>query len=266
MSIKALFLGYGRMGAALGEAWIGAGLVSEIDAVDPFRAQDVQARIYRQAADLPATAYDLVVMAVKPAIARDALRALPQAQLANATLVSVMAGVGIETLKSAMPLQRPVVRSMPNTPVMVNQGCTGLYAAAGEVSPGLRDIIGRLFNTVGKAFWVESEEQLHAVTAISGSGPAYYHLFSEALCAAGIKQGLPPELARQLAAQTALGAATLQSQDGADFAALRQAVTSPNGTTDAAIRTFEQNGALRRLVEESAEKARQRSMELSRFE
>ena len=89
MGLNALFLGYGRMGAALGEAWLGAGLVDGIDAVDPIRAQDVQARLYRQAADLPDTPYDLVVMAVKPVMAREALSALPASQLQNATIISV---------------------------------------------------------------------------------------------------------------------------------------------------------------------------------
>ena len=234
MGLNALFLGYGRMGAALGEAWLGAGLVDGIDAVDPIRAQDVQARLYRQAADLPDTPYDLVVMA----------------------------GVPLQTLRASLPLERPVVRSMPNTAVMVRQGCVGLYADE-DVSPGLRQTISRLFDAVGRSFWVDDEAQLHAVTAISGSGPAYYHLFSEALADAGVNLGLPRELAKQLAAQTALGAATLQTQYDADFVALRQAVTSPNGTTHAAIEEFEQGQALRRLVDVAAAKAGQRSVELS---
>lgn len=112
MGLNALFLGYGRMGAALGEAWLGAGLVDGIDAVDPIRAQDVQARLYRQAADLPDTPYDLVVMAVKPVMAREALSALPASQLQNATIISVMAGVPLQTLRASLPLERPVVRSM----------------------------------------------------------------------------------------------------------------------------------------------------------
>ena len=234
MGLNALFLGYGRMGAALGEAWLGAGLVDGIDAVDPIRAQDVQARLYRQAADLPDTPYDLVVMA----------------------------GVPLQTLRASLPLERPVVRSMPNTAVMVRQGCVGLYADE-DVSPALRQTISRLFDAVGRSFWVDDEAQLHAVTAISGSGPAYYHLFSEALADAGVNLGLPRELAKQLAAQTALGAATLQTQYDADFVALRQAVTSPNGTTHAAIEEFEQGQALRRLVDVAAAKAGQRSVELS---
>ena len=262
MGLNALFLGYGRMGAALGEAWLGAGLVDGIDAVDPIRAQDVQARLYRQAADLPDTPYDLVVMAVKPVMAREALSALPASQLQNATIISVMAGVPLQTLRASLPLERPVVRSMPNTAVMVRQGCVGLYADE-DVSPGLRQTISRLFDAVGRSFWVDDEAQLHAVTAISGSGPAYYHLFSEALADAGVNLGLPRELAKQLAAQTALGAATLQTQYDADFVALRQAVTSPNGTAHAAIEEFEQGQALRRLVDVAAAKAGQRSVELS---
>ena len=190
MGLNALFLGYGRMGAALGEAWLAAGLVDGIDAVDPLRAQDVKARIYRQAADLPATRYDLVVIAVKPAMAREALSALPASQLEKATVMSVMAGVSIDTLRAALPVQRPVVRSMPNTPVMVRQGCVGLYAG-NDVSSTLRDTLTRLLNAVGRAFWVQNEDQLHAVTAISGSGPAYYHLFSEALADAAVQLGLP---------------------------------------------------------------------------
>ncbi|MDO4637995.1 MAG: pyrroline-5-carboxylate reductase [Lautropia sp.] len=262
MGLNALFLGYGRMGAALGEAWLDAGLVTNIDAIDPLRAMDVKANIYRRAADLPTTRYDLVIMAVKPAMAREALNTLPSDQLHQATIISVMAGVSLQTLRAALPVARPVVRSMPNTPVMVRQGCVGLYADD-DVTPALRNMLGNLFNAVGQAFWVQTEAQLHAVTAISGSGPAYYHLFSEALADAAEKLGLPRQLARKLAAQTALGAATLQTQGDMDFCALRQAVTSPNGTTHAAIEAFEQGQALRRLVDDAAARAYQRSVELS---
>ncbi|MFC3337641.1 pyrroline-5-carboxylate reductase [Paracandidimonas soli] len=262
MSLTALFLGYGRMGASLGEAWIEADLVQRIDAVDPHRAQDVKARVYRSAAELPDTIYDLVIVAVKPAMAREALAAVSIARLRNASIISVMAGVSIATLEQALPIACPVVRSMPNTPVMVHQGCVGLFGGISVTSP-LRDKISQLYNAVGKSYWVETEEQLHAITALSGSGPAYYHLFSEALADAGERLGLPSELAKQLAAQTALGAATLQCGDGANFSSLRQEVTSPNGTTHAAIEVFEKDSALRCLVTEAVVKAHQRSIELS---
>ena len=135
MGLNALFLGYGRMGAALGEAWLGAGLVDGIDAVDPIRAQDVQARLYRQAADLPDTPYDLVVMAVKPVMAREALSALPASQLQNATIISVMAGVPLQTLRASLPLERPVVRSMP-TSLTVAKARAGWLAMAWSFSAG----------------------------------------------------------------------------------------------------------------------------------
>lgn len=264
MSLSALFLGYGRMGSALGEAWLDTGLVARIDAIDPHQQAPVRASIHRDAAGLPAgQPYDLLVLAVKPAMAREALQRLESSHLAGATLISVMAGVPIATLEAALPIALPIVRSMPNTPVMLRQGCTGLYGNP-AVSPAIRARISPLFEAVGRAFWVEEESCLHAVTALSGSGPAYYHLFSEALANAGIKLGLSPELARQLAAQTALGAASLQTREGADFAALRQAVTSPNGTTHAAIEVFEHQHALRQLVDEAAAAAHRRSIELSR--
>ncbi len=262
MSLKALFLGYGRMGSALGEAWLHTGLVRQIDAVDPHQKGDFLAEIHRDVAKLPATDYDLVVLAVKPTMVREALQSIDPARLANALVVSVMAGVSCASIAAALPVPCPIVRSMPNTPVIARQGCTGLFGS-NDVTAAQRRTISNLFDTVGLAVWLDEEEQLHALTAISGSGPAYYHLFSEALTEAGIKLGLPAELARQLAAQTALGAATLQNQADADFAALRQAVTSPNGTTHAAIQVYEKDAALRTLVAEATAAARARSIELA---
>ncbi|MDO5103326.1 MAG: pyrroline-5-carboxylate reductase [Lautropia sp.] len=259
---RVLFLGYGRMGSALGEAWLKAGLVAGIDAVDPHLDAPVQAQVFRATTELTDTPHELIVLAVKPAMAREALQSLPAERLKTATVLSVMAGVPISTLEAALPTARPVVRSMPNTPVMVGQGCTGLFGNA-QLTPTMRAAIDQLFHAVGKAFWVKDETQLHAVTALSGSGPAYYHLFSEALADAAIKLGLPREMAIEMAAQTALGAATLQNQAGADFVALRQAVTSPNGTTHAAIVRFEEDGALRQLVEAAATRACRRSEELA---
>lgn len=261
---QALFLGYGRMGAALGEAWLRAGLLAGIDAVDPGRdGAGLRARLFRAANDLPDQAYDLVVLAVKPAMAQQALRAVPPARLARACLVSIMAGVPAAALRQASQPSRPVARAMPNTPVMAGRGCTGLYGGD-DIGPGQRAAIGRLFEAVGAAFWVDTEDQLHAVTALSGSGPAYYHLFSEALAQAGEQLGLPAALARSLAARTALGAASLQCEEGADFAALRREVTSPQGTTHAAIEVFEQAGALRTLVRDAVRRAQARSRELAR--
>jgi pyrroline-5-carboxylate reductase len=261
---KVLFLGYGHMGGALGEAWKASGLASEVLAVDP--ASNGQAGRYASADALVAAGagegIDLIVLAVKPAKAVDALRALPASLSRQAAVVSIAAGVPVAALVAALPAGAPVVRAMPNTPVIRNAGCTGLFAGAAS-DAALRERIGGLFAAVGSAYWVERESLLDAVTALSGSGPAYYHLFSEALAAAGVALGLDAELARRLAADTASGAAAMQRAPDADFAALRRAVTSPNGTTAAAVAVFEQDDALRRMVARAALAAHDRAVELS---
>lgn len=261
--MKALFLGYGKMGSALGEAWLASGLVERLVAVDPGRPQGHAATVIGSAAEISESDFDVVVLAVKPAMAREAIVSLPAALLPRTVLISVMAGVGCEDMSAAAGHCAPVVRAMPNTPVMVNQGCTGLFSST-LTDIAKRQQIQELFEAVGIAVWLEQEGQLDTVTAISGSGPAYYHLFSEALANAGTELGLPVELARQLAAHTARGAAELQCQPQADFVALREAVTSPNGTTAAAINQFEVDQQLRRLVKRAAKAAHDRSVELSR--
>jgi pyrroline-5-carboxylate reductase len=260
--MKALFIGYGRMGGALGNAWLNSGLIERLSIVDPVLPANAGEWRYSNLCDAPNEPFDLIVLAVKPAYASEALSGLTDCQCAQAIVVSVAAGVTQSTLSEAVRRRCPVVRTMPNTPVLVGAGCTGLYAGD-QLSSPQRALIGQLFEAVGSACWVEAEGQLDAVTAISGSGPAYYHLFSEALAQAGIKLGLEPELARALAAQTAYGAATLQHQPQADFAELRIAVTSPNGTTAAAIEVFEEQARLRELVEAAAAAAYRRSVELS---
>ncbi|MFR0672071.1 pyrroline-5-carboxylate reductase [Enterobacterales bacterium AW_CKDN230030176-1A_HGKHYDSX7] len=260
--MNVLFLGYGKMGSALGDAWLASGWVKEVVAIDPGATSVGKATICAKATELPHLRFDLVVAAVKPAMAAQVIEALPSAVWDRAILVSVMAGVGCEELERASGGRAPVVRAMPNTPVMVNRGCTGLFSASLS-DPAARERVRNLFGAVGVAVWVEEEAQMHAITALSGSGPAYYHLFSEALAAAGVRLGLPAELSALLAANTALGAATLQCEPGADFAQLRSNVTSPNGTTAAALEVFEGGEGLRTLVRSAADAARQRSLELS---
>jgi pyrroline-5-carboxylate reductase len=261
--MNALFLGYGRMGSAIGEAWLKAGLISKISAVDPYLPTVNNALLYNSVEALPAVPFDIIVVAVKPNHACEVLTSLSQTACQRAIVISVAAGVTSENLSLALGNRCPVVRAMPNTPVLVGVGCTGLFAEAG-LGEHQRELVTRLFSAVGTASWVDNEGLLDAVTALSGSGPAYYHLFSEALASAGVALGLSPELAKTLAAQTALGAATLQVQSGSDLVALRSAVTSPNGTTAAAIASFEQGSALRCLVEAAVQSAYSRSQELSR--
>lgn len=258
--MNTLFVGYGRMGSAIGESWLAKGLVKRLLAVDPH-AGDVKAECYGQLSELPEVEFQLVVIAVKPGYVAQVLRELPEQLVRNAVIVSVAAGVTLATLKAAAPHSRALVRVMPNTPVLVSAGCTALFSET--VSPDVGDLLSDLFGAVGNAYWVKSESDLDIVTAISGSGPAYFHLFCEAMSDAAIALGLDESLARSLVTDTASGAARLQEQPGARFDALREAVTSPNGTTAAAISTFEQSEALRKLVNGAVQAAWQRSVELS---
>jgi len=152
------------------------------------------------------------------------------------------------------------VRCMPNTPALVLTGASGLYAAPG-VSDEQRELATAALEAVGIVVWVDSEEKLHAVTAVSGSGPAYMFLMMEAMVTAGHSLGLSPETARELTAQTALGAARMVQGNDEDIAELRRRVTSPGGTTERAIRVFEERG-LRRIFEDAMEACDKRSREL----
>jgi pyrroline-5-carboxylate reductase len=265
--MKILFMGYGHMGSALGEAWLQSGLVRQVLCVDPAAAGGLRAdpygsidELYRAGAN---AGIELIVLALKPALIPAVLRSLPPVLAGSAPVISIAAGVTVAALSAALPAGSTVIRAMPNTPVLRRAGCTGLYSDP-SLNPALRVRIGELFAAVGSAHWVGEEAHLDAVTALSGSGPAYYHLFSEALADAGVALGLDAKLARQLAADTAWGAATLQHQPAPEFATLRQAVTSPNGTTAAAIEVFERDRGLRRLVADATLAAWKRSVELSR--
>ncbi|WP_426149724.1 pyrroline-5-carboxylate reductase [Pseudomonas sp. DC3000-4b1] len=262
--MNVLFVGYGQMGSAMGKAWHMAGLVQNLYAVDPHLPLDATAQAVPDPEAFDA-ALDVIVLAVKPAMAGSALASLPKRLLNDCVIISVAAGVTLATLREAIDDACPVVRVMPNTPMLLGAGCTGLYAG-NDLPEAKRQVITQLFEAVGSAHWVQREPQLDAVTAISGSGPAYYHLFSEALAAAGEALGLDPELARRLAVDTAFGAATQQRQPQADLVQLRRAITSPNGTTAAAIGVFERDQALRALVQSAARAAAQRAEALSRGE
>jgi pyrroline-5-carboxylate reductase len=150
---------------------------------------------------------------------------------------------------------------MPNTPALVGQGASGLYANA-EVSAAQREQAGQLLSAVGIALWLDEEKLIDAVTAVSGSGPAYFFLLMEAMTAAGENLGLPRATAEQLTLQTALGAARMAVASDVDAAELRRRVTSPNGTTEAAIKTF-QAGGFEALVQQALTAADRRSAELA---
>lgn len=259
--MKALFLGYGRMGSALGQAWLERGFMDEIVAIDPNATAAPGLTVFPAIDFLDSACFDFVVIAVKPMLVQKVLAGLGKDLLHGATVVSVAAGVRIETIANALPVKAPIVRAMPNTPALLGAGCTCLFADAAMTS-AIRTRTTQLFDAVGKTFWVDNEDMIDAATAISGSGPAYYHLFSESLAAAAEKLGFAPEVAAALVAQTAYGAARLQNAGNHDFAELRKNVTSPGGTTAAAIYIFESGSCLRQVVLEAIESAIRRAKEL----
>jgi pyrroline-5-carboxylate reductase len=204
---------------------------------------------------------DVVMLAVKPQVMREVCTALSSLPSNPAQLfISVAAGVPAAAIENWLGGERAIVRCMPNTPALLQLGASGL-AANSKVSAAQKEIASEIMQSVGIAIWVDKESELDAVTAISGSGPAYFFYFIELLEAAGVKLGLPQESAARLARQTALGAASMALDE--DVVTLRQQVTSRRGTTEQAILSL-QRDRLDKLVENATAAAQRRALELAR--
>ena len=202
------------------------------------------------------------VFAVKPQVMRVVCEALaPVAQSARPLVVSIAAGITTAQLERWLGGSLPVVRTMPNTPALLGAGVTGLFANP-RVDAAGRERTQSLLSAAGRTVWIDDEAHMDAVTAVSGSGPAYVFLLAEAMQAAGEAEGLSPEAARTLALDTILGAGRMLTESDADAAELRRRVTSPNGTTHAAITAFEEGG-FRELVARAIHAATVRGKELS---
>ena len=202
------------------------------------------------------------VFAVKPQVMRVVCNGMQAVAGAHPPLaISVAAGITSTQMKHWLGGAAAVVRSMPNTPALLGSGVTGLFASP-EVSDEQRSQADALLGAVGHTVWIDDEAQMDAVTAVSGSGPAYVFLLAEAMQAAGEAQGLPADAARTLATHTLMGAARMLVESGEPAAVLRKRVTSPGGTTQAAIETFEAGG-LRTLVNDAVTAATRRGRELS---
>ena len=179
----------------------------------------------------------VVILAVKPQIMREVLESLRPVLTPlqkSAVIISIAAGITSKQISRWLDGDFKIVRVMPNTPAMIGQGASALFAN-NAVSPAEKTIADNILSAVGISVWVDEETQIDAVTALSGSGPAYFFLVLEALEAAGVKLGLNAVTARELAIQTALGAASLAQQSGVDPVSLRKQVTSPGGTTERAL-------------------------------
>ena len=205
---------------------------------------------------------DVVVLAVKPQIMRDVVQGLAeQAQRSRPLMISVAAGIREQALNHWLGGNMPLVRCMPNTPALVQTGATGLYANA-QVSDAQRSTAESILRAVGITLWFADEGKLDAVTAVSGSGPAYFFLVMEAMQAAAEQLGIPAEDAHLLVVQTALGAARLALESNDPPAELRRKVTSKGGTTEAALKVLNEGG-LSALFAQALQAAEQRSCELA---
>ncbi len=261
-------LGAGNMGRALIGGLLRRGMRPEQLAVGEPReaARDALARelgIAAQPDNASAIgAARVVVVAVKPQDVAAVLQPLAQAlQRTRPVVLSVAAGVRIRALRDWCGPGVPVVRAMPNRPALVGAGVTGLFAPA-DVDPESRRLAERAMQSVGEVIWVASEDALDAVTAVSGSGPAYFFLLAELLARAGTGLGLPPRDARRLAISTLHGAGLLAHGSDGDLERLRAEVTSKGGTTEAAVRTLEAAG-FDELVARAVQAAARRSRELA---
>jgi pyrroline-5-carboxylate reductase len=205
---------------------------------------------------------DCVLLAVKPQVMRAVCASLVEPlQGTHPLIISIAAGIRIAQLERLLGAQRAIVRCMPNTPALVGAGAAGL-CANGHVDATQHALAERILSAAGIVRWVEDEAQMDTVTALSGSGPAYFFLLVEAMEDAAVQLGLPRATARALAAQTCLGAGRMLADANETAAALRQRVTSPHGTTAAALATFEQGG-LRELVKAALAAAKQRGAAMS---
>ena len=262
------FIGAGNMARSLIGGLLSSGYDHTlIGATDPVAGQRDQIQqvfgiqTYADNNQLASTA-DILVLAVKPQSMRDVARGLAgSVQAHRPLLISIAAGITITSLQNWLGGELAIVRCMPNTPALIQSGMTGLYANA-QVSADQKQAAQHILDAAGVTVWVETEELLDAVTALSGSGPAYFFLVMEAMEQAGANMGLDAGVARQLALNTALGAAKMALHSKESPAQLRAQVTSPGGTTERAIGILQQGG-LEALFEQALQGARVRCRELS---
>jgi pyrroline-5-carboxylate reductase len=244
--MKILFLGGGNMAAALIGGMVKQGFAApDIHVIDPV--DDARARLAARfavtghaRAEMAPAAPDVLILAVKPQQMRDALAPLGK-QAAGALVISIAAGLDMMSLSRWLGGHRRIVRCMPNTPALIGAGITGLCALP-EVGAADRALAERVLRAVGSTVWIDSEAQMDAVTAISGSGPAYVFLFIEALQQAAADLGFTPAQGRQLAIETVQGAAALAAQSDEPASTLRERVTSKGGTTEAALQMMAEMG------------------------
>jgi len=262
-----VLVGCGKMGGALLRGWLARGvdpkLVTVVD-IKPTGIDDIAARgvqVLTKGSDLPAGFKPaMLLLAVKPQFMDDALP--DYRKYAGATFLSIAAGKTVAYFKDRLGAEAEIVRSMPNTPALVGRGVSVIYRDP-KVRKERLDLCGALLSAVGTVEWVESEDLLNAVTALSGGGPAYTFLLIECLAEAGRAAGLPAEMAMRLARETVSGSGELARLSDESAAQLRQNVTSPKGTTLEALNVLMAPDGLQPLMTKAIAAATRRSRELA---
>lgn len=267
-SPRIAFIGAGNMASAMIGGLIQSGIpASSISSADPYQPSldALSARFnVKTGSDNNAIINDadVVILAVKPQQLKAVCADVRDTLVKNRPLIiSIAAGIRCDAIEQWLDKSLPIVRCMPNTPALIGQAASGLYANA-NVSDAQKQLAAQLLQAIGTVDWVAEENLLDAVTAVSGSGPAYFFLVMEAMIDAGVKLGLSAEASRNLTLQTALGAANMALQSDVDVAELRRRVTSPGGTTLAAVTRFEEGG-IRELFNEALKAADERSKSLA---
>lgn len=260
-----LLVGAGRMGAALLKGWLNLGLdPARVYVLDPAPAPDVAAFCAARGITIgaPGGAPDVLVLAIKPQTLASAAPGLAPLAGPRTLVISILAGKTLKTIADLLPGAGGIIRTMPNLPAAIGAGITGAVAHA--VTPAQRRTAEALLAAGGRVEWLDEESLIDAVTAVSGSGPAYVFYLAECLAEAGVAQGLPPAVAARLARATIEGAgALLAALPEVPAAKLRADVTSPGGTTEAALAELKSGGALAELIGRAVAAVRRRAQQLS---
>lgn len=260
-----VLIGAGKMGAAMLEGWLARGLgAARVVVIEPQPSSQVARHVAQGLRLNPrreGLRADVVVLAVKPQSAQEVLPQFASTIGPSSLVLSIMAGRTLKFLQTALPAHTAIVRSMPNTPAAIGRGITVAVPNA-AVTAAQRQTATDLLAAVGAVEWVADEAQMDAVTAVSGSGPAYVFLLAESLARAGTAAGLPQELAERLARVTVSGAGELLHRSSEDAATLRKNVTSPGGTTAAALEVLMAGDGLDPVMRKAIAAATKRSKEL----
>lgn len=260
-----ILVGYGKMGQAMLDGWLKDNLLSSCLIIDPFADTAPEGTtLYKDLNDVPQDAQaDIIIFAVKPQVMGDVIPLYQRFLEQNCLFLSIAAGKTLTVLENYLAADAKIIRAMPNTPAAIGKGITVACGNNGVTAQDQTTAL-RLLQAVGDALWIEDEAHMNAVTAVSGSGPAYIFLLIETLANAGIEAGLSEDMATKLARQTVIGSAAL-AEDASDTPAstLRENVTSPGGTTAAALDVLmNKTAGLQPLMDKAILAAKTRGQEL----